>query len=73
MGHKSPSDWVSGFQTGFWQFPWLRNQQKLNCKITDAVGDGGGFGGASEGAEGFEALVSYHEVGSGCFWVGEAV
>ena len=36
MGHKSPSDWVSGFQTGFWRFPRLRNRRKLNCKITDA-------------------------------------
>ena len=36
------------------------------------VGDRGGFGGASEGAAGFEALVSYREVGSGHFWVGEA-
>ena len=35
MGHKSPSNWVSGFQTGFWGFPWLRNRRKLNCKITD--------------------------------------
>ena len=35
MGHKSPSDWVSGFQTGFWRFPRLRNRRKLNCKITD--------------------------------------
>jgi hypothetical protein len=35
MGHKSPSDWVSGFQTGFWLFPRLRNRRKLNCKITD--------------------------------------
>ena len=32
-----------------------------------------GEGGASECAEGFEAPVSYHEVESGHFWVGEAV
>ena len=37
MRHKSPSDWVSGFQTGFWRFPRLRNRRKLNCKITDVL------------------------------------
>jgi hypothetical protein len=52
---------------------WICFHFSLSVVAAAGVGDGGGFGGASEGAEGFEALVSYRKVESGHFWVGEAV
>ena len=38
MGHKSLSDWVSRFQTGFWRFPRLRNRKctDLMCYLNVA-------------------------------------
>jgi len=52
---------------------WICFHFGLGVVAAAGVGDRGGFGGASEGAEGFEAPVSYREVESGHFWVGEAV